>query len=59
MGVNHIGPFTLTLALSETLKASKQCRIINVSSLAHEQVKGFNVEDLNMDAVKEGENGIA
>jgi NAD(P)-dependent dehydrogenase (short-subunit alcohol dehydrogenase family) len=44
-GTNHIGHFLLTTLLLDLMKKSKQARIINVSSLAHE--KGvINFDDL-------------
>lgn len=41
---NHLGHFLFTLLLLPTLKKSEssQCRIVNVSSLAHERNNSFN-----------------
>ena len=58
MGINHVAHFYLTHELSETLKASSECRIVNVSSSAHQAGRWWNVEDINMDKVKENEDGI-
>ncbi|HRP08467.1 MAG TPA: SDR family NAD(P)-dependent oxidoreductase, partial [Gemmatimonadales bacterium] len=41
--VNHLGPFILTRALKELLKASAPSRVVNVASEAHQRVT--NVED--------------
>jgi len=35
-GVNHVGHFLLTTLLLDKVKAAEQGRIVNVSSLAHE-----------------------
>lgn len=39
MGVNHLGHFTLTGLLLDTLKNTKQARVVNVSSLGHRNGK--------------------
>ncbi|KAI0211469.1 Retinol dehydrogenase 12 [Lamellibrachia satsuma] len=46
--VNHLGPFLLTNLLLDLLKSSTPCRIINVSSCAHETAE-MNLDDLNLD----------
>lgn len=43
--VNHLAPFLLTNLLLDTLRASAPARIVNVSSMAHKQVR-MRFEDL-------------
>lgn len=45
LAVNHLAPFLLTNLLLDAVRASGGGRIINVSSDAHEMVKGFDFED--------------
>ena len=45
--VNHLGYFLLTNLLLETLKASPNSRVVNVSSEAHRMAK-LNFEDLHL-----------
>lgn len=45
LAVNHLAPFLLTNLLMEAMRASGSARIVNVSSDAHEMVKGFDFED--------------
>ncbi|XP_018603185.1 retinol dehydrogenase 13 [Scleropages formosus] len=47
-GVNHLGHFLLTNCLMDLLKKSAPSRIVNVSSLAHEQGK-IHFDDINLD----------
>ena len=45
-GVNHISHFLLTNLLLPKVKESRQARIVNLSSVAHESGR-MNFEDLN------------
>jgi len=46
-GVNHLGPFLLTLLLLDRIKESAPARIVNVSSTAHQSARsGLNFDDL-------------
>ncbi|KAH8311643.1 hypothetical protein KR044_007320, partial [Drosophila immigrans] len=46
LGVNHMGPFLLTILLVDLLKKSAPSRIVNVSSIAHSYGR-INIDDLN------------
>ncbi|XP_034115648.1 retinol dehydrogenase 12-like [Drosophila albomicans] len=46
LGVNHMGPFLLTILLIDLLKKSAPSRIVNVSSVAHSYGR-INTQDLN------------
>ncbi|KAH8407344.1 hypothetical protein KR215_006701, partial [Drosophila sulfurigaster] len=46
LGVNHMGPFLLTILLLDLLKKSAPSRIVNVSSVAHSYGR-INTQDLN------------
>ena len=46
-GVNHLGPFLLTLMLVDRIKESAPARIVNVSSTAHRSARsGLDFDDL-------------
>jgi NAD(P)-dependent dehydrogenase (short-subunit alcohol dehydrogenase family) len=46
-GVNHLGPFLLTMLLLERIKESAPARIVNVSSTAHQSARrGLDFDDL-------------
>jgi NAD(P)-dependent dehydrogenase (short-subunit alcohol dehydrogenase family) len=44
--VNHLAYYTFSLLLAEKLKETKESRVINVASGAHQFVKDMNFEDL-------------
>jgi NAD(P)-dependent dehydrogenase (short-subunit alcohol dehydrogenase family) len=46
LALNHLAYFLLTNLLLDTIRASSPARIVNVSSRAHEDVKGLDFEDL-------------
>ncbi|XP_034115649.1 retinol dehydrogenase 12-like isoform X2 [Drosophila albomicans] len=46
LGVNHMGPFLLTILLLDLLKKSAPSRIVNVSSVSH-SYGNLNIKDLN------------
>jgi retinol dehydrogenase-12 len=45
LALNHLAPFLLTNLLLGTLRASAPARVVNVSSHAHEMVRGFDFDD--------------
>ena len=46
-GVNHLGPFLLTMMLLDRIQESAPARIVNVSSTAHQSARsGLNFDDL-------------
>lgn len=45
LATNHVGHFALTGLLFPALVAVPNSRVVNVSSLAHRMVKGFNFQD--------------
>jgi|694.fasta_scaffold76435_3 NAD(P)-dependent dehydrogenase (short-subunit alcohol dehydrogenase family) len=45
LATNHLGHFALTGLLFPALVAVPNSRVVNVSSLAHRMVKGFNFQD--------------
>ncbi|KAG0085102.1 hypothetical protein BGZ93_000861 [Podila epicladia] len=56
--VNHLGPFALTLALLDRIKASQPSRIVFQSSIAHESTHPFDltrVSDPTTEANQDGE----
>ncbi len=46
LGVNHLAPVLLTHLLTDSLKASSNARIVNVSSAAHRMAR-LNLDDLH------------
>ncbi len=55
---NHIGPFLLTTLLLPVLQRSAQARVVNVSSVAHMQVKAIDWSVLERRTTP-GRNGFA
>lgn len=45
LALNHLSGFLLTNLLLDALKAAAPARVVNVSSHAHEMVKGFDFDD--------------
>ncbi len=47
LGVNHVGPFALTLRLLDRLRAGEPSRVVNVTSVGHHFAsKGMRFDDL-------------
>ncbi|MBU0550390.1 SDR family oxidoreductase [Myxococcota bacterium] len=52
--VNHLAPFALTQSLRGLLEATPGARVVNVSSMAHQQAKGLDFEDLQGERAFDG-----
>ncbi len=48
-GTNHLGHFALTGQLLDALKVSPGARVISVTSMAHRNIKGLNLDDPNFE----------
>ncbi len=49
--VNHLAYYTFSILLAEKLKETKESRVINVASGAHQFVKDMNFEDLQSNSL--------
>src|SRR5262249_59690110 len=50
LALNHLAYFLFPNLLLDTLKASAPARVVNVSSRAHEDVKGLDLADIQASA---------
>ncbi len=48
-GANHLGHFALTAQLLDCLKATAGSRVVVVTSMAHRNIKGLNLDDPNFE----------
>lgn len=49
-GTNHLGHFALVGQLLELLKSTPAARVVAVSSMAHRNIKGLNLDDPNFES---------
>ena len=53
-GTNHLGHFALVGHLLEVLEATPASRVVAVSSMAHRNIKGLNLDDPNFETTEYG-----
>lgn len=53
-GTNHLGHFALTGLLIDTLKATPGSRVVAVTSMAHRNIDGLNLDDPNFENTEYG-----